>query len=108
MQKTNASKRIALVEKPDYRIDLEYGSVDGKDYAILHLPVVNRFTKSVYLDIKIVVENIWEFLSDIHYKDMFCAILKENEVTKKFASRIGFVYLGDDAEYSVYQYKEFK
>lgn len=108
MQETPASKRITLLETEDYSVDLEYGSFDGRDYAILHLPFVKKFTKSVYLDMKIRVEEVWEFLSTIHYNEMFCGVDKGDELMKKFATKMGFIHLGDDGQYAIFQYKEYK
>lgn len=107
MLKTNASKRITLLEKQDYIVDLEYGNMDGREYAILHLPSVEKFTKSVYQDMLVTVQQIWEFLSDIHYKEMFIAVDQNDPVINKFAGRLGFIHLGNDQGMAVYQYKEF-
>lgn len=108
MPATPASKRITLIEKEDYIVDLEYGSAEGRNYAILHLPVVKKFTKSLYQDMLVKVQEIWEFLSDIHYSELFIAIDPDDKTMNKFADRLGFVYLGEANGMAVLQYKEYK
>lgn len=103
MQQTPASKRITLVRREHYAIDLEYtGTV-----AILHLPYVTKFNKSVYHDIVSSVEDIWEFLSTINYTELFVGIPKEDKTIAKLVDKLGFIYLGNAFGIDVYQYKEY-
>jgi len=95
------SKRFTIVEKPEYRVDLEYNDM----YAILHLPYVGKFTKSVYQDMQITVQDIYEFIKTIEYVGMWIAIDPFNKVLNKFVQRIGFVHLGEADNMSVYQYE---
>ena len=108
VQETPASKRITLIEKEGYVVDLEYGRANGMNFAILHLPVVKRFTKSLYQDMLVKVQEIWEFLSDIHYSELFIAIDPKDKTMGRFVDRLGFIYLGEADGMAVLQYKEYK
>lgn len=95
------SKRITLLTKEKYRVDLEY----NEDFAILHLPTVDKFTKDVYLDMKFTVEDISEFLTTAGYPAMWIAISPYDKVIKKFVGRLGFVYKGTAEDMDVYIYE---
>ena len=88
MDKT--SKRIVLLQKEGYQIDLEYNS----EYAILHLPSVKKFTRDVYLDMRVTFEDIIDFLKDTGYENLWVAVEPTNSLIIKFASRFGFEYEG--------------
>lgn len=104
MQQTPASKRIRLLTRDKYAFDLEY----TEDFAILHLPYVDKFTRSVYEDMTTTIEDIWDFLSTIHYKELFVGIPQQSATTIKLAKKLGFVYLGSHEGVDVLQYKEYK
>ena len=91
------SKRITLVRHPDYRIDLEY----NKEFAIIHLPFVSKFTRDTYLDIKFAAEDAAEFLKDQGYPWAFVGVDPTNKLILKLADRFGFKYLGTEDNISV-------
>ena len=95
------SKRMRIVDKEDYAVDLEYTD----SLAILHLPRVDRFTKTVYQDMFIVVEDLWEFIQTIGYQGMYIAITPSEVLLNKFVKKLGFHFLGIGEGLAVYQYK---
>lgn len=103
MPETLKSKRISIVVRELYTIDLEY----SQEYAILHLPYVKKFTKGVYLDINQSVEEVWDLVSTIGYREMFVAIPQEDKVVAKLVVKLGFILLGSSQGLDVYQYKEY-
>ena len=84
------SKRITLVQKEDYRVDLEY----NEQFAILHLPAVDKFNKTVYIDLQICMEDIKEFLAAMDYPYVHVGLDPSNKTIRKFTERLGFGYLG--------------
>lgn len=104
VQQTPVSKRIRLITKEEYAFDLEY----SEDFAILHLPYVGKFTRSVYEDMTTTIEDVWEFLSTIHYKELFVGIPQQNATTIKLAKKLGFISLGSHQGVDILQYKEYK
>lgn len=100
MQKTpHTSKRITLVSREDYEVDLEYNS----EFAIIHLPYVDRFNKSVYLDMVTTLNSIQEFLSTVGYPSLWVAVVPTEEATAKLAKKMMFEYRGSDQGYDVYE-----
>lgn len=103
VQETPVSKRITLIQKENYSVDLEYtGTV-----AIIHLPRVSKFTKDVYLDMTLTIKDIWEFLSTINYTELFAGVPEDDKLVAKLAKKMGFIYLGNSQGVDVYQYKEY-
>lgn len=94
------SKRITLLEKENYKVDLEY----NEDFVILHLPRVDKFTKSVYLDMKFMLEDYSDFFKTAGYKDLCVAIGETDKTMKKFIKKFGFVYAGNASSLDVYLY----
>lgn len=96
------SKRFPILETEDYTIDLEY----TEEFAILHLPRVQKFTKSIYLQGREKLEDIKDFLFTTGFQAIWVAVFPEDEMTNKFVKRLGFEYAGDFENLSVYYIKE--
>ena len=92
------SKRFTLVEKDEYSVDLEY----NEDFAIIHLPVVLKFTREIYGDMILTFPKIKEFIKDMGYKDLWVATIPGDTSTSKLAQRFGFEYKGTDSGLDVY------
>ena len=96
------SERITLVDKDNYRVDLEY----NEDFAILHLPRVDKLTKGTYLDMKNQFNSILSFALHVGYDRIICAVQTGDELTTRFLSKFGFNYQGSADGYDVYDKKE--
>ena len=92
------SRRFTLLEKPTYKVDLEY----NEQFAILHLPLVAKFDRDVYWDMVNTIEDIAGFLHDMHYTHLWTAIEPENKPTNKLMSRLGFELQGEGEGMNVY------
>jgi hypothetical protein len=93
------SKRFTLVEREEYTIDLEYGG----PFAILHLPRVGKFTKTVYLDAVNSIENIEEFVKDFGFDTLWAALDPNNNSLIKLIKKMGFEYQGSAEGMDVYR-----
>ena len=92
------SSRITLVSKEKYKVDLEY----NKEFAILHLPIVSKFTRDVYLDMTMVMEDIEEFLMTVGYPNIWVAVDPANTTIAKLAKKFKFEYRGSADGMDVY------
>ena len=101
MQQTLTSKRLTLVEKQDYRIDLEY----NKDYAILHLPYVNGFNRNLYEEAFVRIEDVFDFMQGLGYDGLWAAVSPDDIKIQKFIDRLGFAYHGKSDDLLVYHLK---
>ena len=98
MQKTEQSKRINLIEHEHYSVELEYTDT----LAILHLPRVDKFTKTYYLQAKEKLEDITQFLETVGYQGLWVAIYPEDELTNKFVKKLNFEFIGVFETLNVY------
>lgn len=99
-----ASKRITLVDKEDMTLDLEYGSVNGQAFAILHLPKM-KMTRTSYLDFLATVPQIHEFCVAVGFESIYTAISPNDKPTVKLLDRLGAVRLGSSQGLDVYEYR---
>lgn len=101
MQRTQPikSKRFTLVHKEDYKVDLEY----NEHLAILHLPKVNRFTKTVYLDMLECIEDIEGFLLDLGYASLWLGIPIGDSPLAKLVKKLNFTYRGSAEGLDIYE-----
>jgi len=97
------SKRMRLVDTEDFSVDLEY----NENYAILHLPEVPRFTKTVLHRMQMTMEDLNELFTTMGYPNIFVAISPNDPATEKLVMKLGFVHLADNLGMKVYVYNEF-
>lgn len=100
MELDSNGKRFTIAELEEYRLDLEYST----NVAIVHLPVVHKWNKSVYADLKERIKDLHTFVTTAGYLDLWAGIDKNNEKTNKLAKRVGFEYRGTEDGINVYQY----
>lgn len=103
MQETLRSKRFNLVNLENFEVDLEY----NEQYAILHLPRVSKFNKSVYLEMVSKLEEIAEFVKNSGYFGLWLAIRPEDVTLSKLVKKLGFKHLGNAENLAVYQLENF-
>jgi hypothetical protein len=90
------------VQKPEYTISLEY----NEEYIALHLPHVEKFTKTAYLDFLSTVDELKEFSETFGKTQLFVGIPTGDVKMGKFATKAGFEFLGEgEGEIDVYVYK---
>lgn len=97
------SNRMPLYVTENYQIDLEYND----QYAILHIPFL-YLTKSVYQELKVRMEQLWEFIETIGYSGLWAAISPEDRKLKKMMDRFQWKYLGSSDGLDIYQYEGMK
>ena len=101
MQPIQVSKRLTLVETPDYIVDLEYNEY----FAILHLPFVREFNRTVYTEMRVKMEELAIFFKTLGYENVWAAVPETNELIQKFLTRLKFEPLGQANGMVVFGYK---
>ena len=96
------SSSLVLTEKEFFSVRLEY----NEEFAIMHLPRVDKMTKEVFLDMKFYLEDLWKFFKAVGYKALHLAIDPNNTKIKKLVDKLEFKYLGSADGMDVYQYDE--
>ena len=95
-----ASKRITIYENLDYQLDLEY----NKDYAILHLPQVSKFSKDVYLHMTCKLDDLYNLFKTMGHEYLWAAADPNNQKVNRLLVKLGFKYAGSADGMSVYNY----
>lgn len=101
MQSTPVSKKLNGIKGSCFSIQLEY----NEDFIILHLPIVDKMTKEVLIEMKTMLSDWWLFVKTVGYKAIFAAV-KPNHKVNKLLQMLDFKYVGEDKGYFVYQFKE--
>ena len=89
-----------LVYEGDYSIRLEY----NRDYVIVHLPNVNRFTKEVLIDMKKRLSNWLDFFSNLGYNGIWAAVDPDDVKINKLLKKLNFEIEGRSYGYRVYRF----
>lgn len=92
------SNRITILEKEEYRVDLEF----NEEFAILHLPEVRKFNRTVYFDFIRSLEDFKEFFNTFGYNFLWVAISVSNKLIAKFVVKLGFEFQGSFDNMDVY------
>lgn len=101
MQPTPVSKSLYGIRGSCFDIRLEY----NEDFIIVHLPSIDKMTKSVFIEMRVLLYDWWKFFETAGYKAVFAAVEPEDKINK-LVFMLGFEYVGDSEEYHVYQFKE--
>ena len=92
------SKRLRIIEVEHISIDLEY----NEDFAIMHLPRLDKLNKSRLSQLKEYIENLHSFVETMGYGVLYAAT--DQPSTQKLAEKMGFEYLGEQNNLKVYAY----
>ena len=98
----SASKSFTAIETPDYSIRLEYNG----DYVILHLPNIEKMDKGVFLDMKLRLEDWYDFFTVAGYGGIFAAVDPNNQKIQKLLLMLDFKLKGFADNMNVYFYGE--
>ena len=98
---TPGSNAFNLIETNDYGVRLEY----TKDFAILHLPYVHRFTKEVLQDMQHRLDELATFFKTIGYGGVFTAVEPKDKKIIRLLNKLDFVFQGQADGLYVFQYR---
>lgn len=96
------SKSFTAIETPNYTIRLEYNS----NFVILHLPNIDKMDKGVFIDMKLRLEDWYEFFTTAGYMGIFAAVDPDNTKIQKLLNMLGFKLKGFADSMNVYFYGE--
>jgi RimJ/RimL family protein N-acetyltransferase len=99
MQSTNASKRLRVVERDDYAVDLEY----NEEFLIIHLPYVWKFNKGVFTDMLFTLENFSDFFKVSGFKYLYAAVDMNNLKIRRLLVKLGFKRKANQQDLTVYE-----
>lgn len=99
MQRTNASKDF-LVQGKDYVLRVEY----TKDHVIFHIREIDKFTKEVFLSMKKMMEDWYEFVNAMGHEYIWAAVPEDDLKIQRLLSGLSFKYFAKSDGLNVYRY----
>tara|TARA_R110001592_G_scaffold355563_1_gene656372 strand:- start:756 stop:1064 length:309 start_codon:yes stop_codon:yes gene_type:complete len=102
MQSTPVSKDLLGIKGSCFDIKLEY----NEDFVILHLPYISKMTKEVFIEMKSMLKDWWDFFKTSGYKAIFAAVDPTNQKINRLLTMLKFEYTCSSEGLSVYQFKE--
>lgn len=100
MQSTRGSKDL-IVQADGYVFRLEY----NEDYVIVHLRHIDKFTKEVFHDMLIQLEDWSAFLKAMGHTYVWAAVPVDNIKIKRLLHGLKFRYVANKDDLSVYRYE---
>lgn len=94
------SKRLVGVRGKNFEAHIEY----GESLIAIHLPTVDKFNKSDFLEMKYMLEDWDLFFKHCGYKETYVACGADDLKIKKLIDKLGFEYIIDNDNLSIYRY----
>ena len=98
---TNASKRLKGIRGSTFSVDVEY----SKDYIILHLPTVDKFTKSTLFEMQELLDDLWDFFKTMGYTELHTAVDPNNRSINRLLRHIQFRQIGSSNGMNIWSYR---
>lgn len=98
---TPSSKSLHGIKGENFTIRLEY----NKDYIIVHLPSVDKFSVGDFKEMRMLLEDWSEFFMTVGYDGLYAAIDPNNSKLARLVSRLGFKKLGGQSGRDVYRFR---
>ena len=93
-------KRLNGIRGENFEIHLEYGG----GLVAIHLPVVDKFDRSTFIEMKFMLEDWDEFFKASGYSETHIAFEPDNTKLARLVVRLGFEYLEYHEGLSIYRY----
>ena len=97
---TTQSKMVKGIQGSNFEIVLEY----GENLLCIHLPVVGKFNKNTFLEMKYMLEDWSGLFRAAGYPMMISAIEKDNTKTIKLAKMLSFKKIDQFETIDIYGY----
>lgn len=94
---TLSSKNL-IIKGEGYTFRFEY----NKDYVIVHLRDIEKFTKEVFIDMQIRLDDFGEFVKEVQGGPIWAAVPKDDTKIKRLIGGLGFKFVGHHEDLTVY------
>ena len=94
------SSSLHGIKGENFEVRLEYTD----EYVIAHFPVIHRFTKETFQEMKIFLEDWTQFFQTMGYQGTSAALAKDNEKMVRLVSGLGFKHVGTTEDMYVFLY----
>ena len=97
---TIGSKSL-LVKCEGYVLRFEY----NEDYVIVHLREIDKFTKEIFQDMAIQLEDWSDFLRAMGHTHLWAAVPRDNTKIKRLLGGLKFQFVSHQDDLTVYRYE---
>ena len=97
---TVGSKSLNGIQGSTFEVRLEY----NKDYVILHLPRIDKFTVDTYKEMVLLLEDWYNFFRTVGYDCIYAAVDPYNSKIIRLLSKLGFKGVGSNMGMSIFKY----
>ena len=97
---TNASKRIDGIRGSNFSVRLEY----SKEYIVLHLPTIDKFTKSTLFEMQYMLDDWWNFFRTVGYSSIHVAVDPANAKINRLLRKLNFRMIGKADGLNIWSY----
>jgi len=94
------SKRLQGVRGENFEAHIEY----SQNLVAIHLPVVHKFDRSTFLEMKFMLEDWDTFFKTVGYEETYVAFDQNNEKMIKLVDMLKFEYITDNEGLSIFRY----
>lgn len=99
VDETQGSKNL-LIQRDGYVIRLEY----NEDYVIVHMRDIDKFTKEIFQDMLIQLEDWSDFLRTMGHTHLWAAVPRDNTKIKRLLGGLKFQFVSHKDDLTVYRY----
>jgi hypothetical protein len=100
VDETTDSKTL-LIQRDGYVIRLEY----NEDYVIVHLRDIDKFTKEIFQDMLIQLQDWSDFLKAMGRDYLWAAVPRDNTKIKRLLGGLKFQFVSHKDDLTVYKYE---
>lgn len=100
MVETTGSRNL-IVKCEGYTLRFEY----NEDYVIVHLRDIDKFTKEVFQDMAIQLEDWSDFLKAMGHAYLWAAVSRDNIKIKRLLGGLKFQFVSHQDDLTVYRYE---
>jgi len=100
VDETIGSKTL-LIQRDGYVIRLEY----NEDYVIVHLRDIDKFTKEIFQDMVIQLEDWSDFLKAMGHTYLWAAVPRDNTKIKRLLGGLKFQFVSHKDDLTVYRHE---
>ena len=93
-------KRLNGIRGENFEAHLEY----GEGLVAIHLPMVHKFDRSTFVEMKFMLEDWDAFFKASGYPSTLIAFDPNNTKLARLVVKLGFEYLEDHRNLSIYKY----
>lgn len=98
---TNASNRLKGIKGSTFSVDLEY----NKNYIIIHLPAIDKFTKATLFEMQYLLDDWWSFFKTVGYTEIHAAVDPNNRSINRLLRHIQFRQIGSSNGMNIWSYR---